>query len=39
VASDKACQLGSDIKVDYFFADGSYFKMHPGAPAEPVLVV
>ena len=23
---------------DYFFADGSYFKMHPGAPAEPVLV-
>ncbi len=28
----------SGIEVDYFFADGSYFKMHPGAPAEPVLV-
>ncbi len=25
-------------EVDYFFADGSYFRMHPGAPAEPVLV-
>jgi putative transposase len=28
----------SGVEVDYFFADGSYFKMHPGAPAEPVLV-
>jgi putative transposase len=28
----------SGIELDYFFADGSYFKMHPGAPAEPVLV-
>jgi len=28
----------SGIEVDYFFADGSYFRMHPGAPAEPVLV-
>jgi putative transposase len=28
----------SDVELDYFFADGSYFKMHPGAPAEPVLV-
>ncbi|HWG75158.1 MAG TPA: IS256 family transposase, partial [Acidimicrobiales bacterium] len=26
------------VELDYFFADGSYFKMHPGAPAEPVLV-
>ena len=28
----------SGAEVDYFFADGSYFRMHPGAPAEPVLV-
>jgi len=28
----------SEVELDYFFADGSYFKMHPGAPAEPVLV-
>ncbi len=28
----------SGVEIDYFFADGSYFKMHPGAPAEPVLV-
>jgi putative transposase len=28
----------SAVELDYFFADGSYFKMHPGAPAEPVLV-
>jgi len=28
----------SGIEVDYFFADGSYFRMHPGAPAEPVLM-
>jgi len=28
----------SGIEVDYFFADGSYFRMHPPAPAEPVLV-
>ena len=28
----------SGIELDYLFADGSYFKMHPGAPAEPVLV-
>ncbi len=27
----------SGIEVDYFFADGSYFRVHPGAPAEPVL--
>jgi putative transposase len=28
----------SGVELDYIFADGSYFKMHPGAPAEPVLV-
>jgi transposase-like protein len=28
----------SGIELDYLFADGSYFRMHPGAPAEPVLV-
>lgn len=28
----------SAIELDYLFADGSYFKMHPGTPAEPVLV-
>jgi transposase-like protein len=26
------------VELDYLFADGSYFRMHPGAPAEPVLV-
>lgn len=28
----------SGVELDYFFADGSYFRMHPGSPAEPVLV-
>jgi putative transposase len=28
----------SGVEVDYLFADGSFFRMHPGAPAEPVLV-
>lgn len=28
----------SGVELDYLFADGSYFKMHSGAPAEPVLV-
>ena len=28
----------ADVEVDYLFLDGSHFKMHPGAPAEPVLV-
>jgi len=28
----------SGVELDYLFGDGSYFKMHPGAPAEPVLV-
>jgi putative transposase len=28
----------SDVELDYLFADGSFFRMHPGAPAEPVLV-
>lgn len=27
----------SDVELDYLFLDGSHFKMHPGAPAEPVL--
>ncbi len=27
----------SGIRLDYLFLDGSHFKMHPGAPAEPVL--
>ena len=28
----------SGVELDYLFADGSFFRMHPGAPAEPVLV-
>ena len=28
----------ADVELDYLFADGSFFRMHPGAPAEPVLV-
>jgi transposase-like protein len=28
----------SGVELDYLFVDGSHFKMHPGAPAEPVLV-
>jgi transposase-like protein len=28
----------SEVELDYLFADGSFFRMHPGAPAEPVLV-
>jgi putative transposase len=27
----------SGIELDYLFLDGSHFKMHPGAQAEPVL--
>ncbi|HZD22656.1 MAG TPA: IS256 family transposase [Acidimicrobiia bacterium] len=27
----------SDIELDYLFLDGSHFKMHPAAGAEPVL--
>jgi putative transposase len=26
-----------DLHLDYLFLDASHFKMHPGAPAEPVL--
>jgi putative transposase len=26
-----------DITLDYLFLDASFFKMHPGSPAEPVL--
>jgi len=28
----------ADVEVDYLFLDGSFFKMHDGATAEPVLV-
>ena len=28
----------ADVELDYLFVDGSFFRMHPGAPAEPVLV-
>ncbi|MFK0297560.1 transposase, partial [Streptomyces sp. NPDC090442] len=27
----------SDVTLDYLFIDASHFRMHPGAPAEPVL--
>jgi putative transposase len=27
----------SQIELEYLFLDGSHFRMHPGAPAEPVL--
>ncbi|MBK9180749.1 MAG: transposase [Acidimicrobiales bacterium] len=27
----------SGIRLDYLYLDGSHFRMHPGAPAEPVL--
>ena len=26
------------MELEYLFVDGSHFKMHPGAKAEPVLV-
>ena len=26
-----------DVELEYLFLDGSHFRMHPGAPAEPVL--
>jgi transposase-like protein len=25
------------VRLDYLFLDASHFKMHPGAPAEPIL--
>jgi putative transposase len=28
----------ADLELDYLFADGSFFRMHPRTPAEPVLV-
>jgi putative transposase len=28
----------SEVELEYLYLDGSHFKMHPGAPAEPVLV-
>jgi len=27
----------TDVRLDYLYLDGSHFKMHPNAPAEPVL--
>ena len=27
----------SGVRLDYLFLDASHFKMHPGAPAEPIL--
>jgi putative transposase len=27
----------SEVALEYLFLDGSHFRMHPGAPAEPVL--
>jgi putative transposase len=27
----------SGLRLDYLFLDASHFKMHPGAPAEPIL--
>lgn len=29
----------ADLELDYLFADGSHFKMHKGAPAEPICCV
>ena len=26
-----------DVRIDYLFLDASFFRMHPGSPAEPVL--
>jgi hypothetical protein len=26
-----------DVALDYLFLDASFFRMHPGAPAEPIL--
>jgi putative transposase len=26
-----------EVMVDYLFLDASFFRMHPGSPAEPVL--
>ena len=27
----------ADVELDYLFCDAAHFKLHPGAPAEPVL--
>lgn len=29
----------SDLELEYLFADGSHFKMHKAAPAEPIMCV
>ena len=33
----RACRRLDDITLDYLFLDASFFRMHPGSPAEPVL--
>jgi putative transposase len=32
-----ACRRLDEVKLDYLFLDASFFRMHPGSPAEPVL--
>jgi len=32
-----ACRGLDDVMLDYLFLDASFFRMHPGSPAEPVL--
>ena len=32
-----ACRRLDEITLDYLFLDASFFRMHPGSPAEPVL--
>jgi putative transposase len=32
-----ACRRLDGITLDYLFLDASFFRMHPGSPAEPVL--
>jgi putative transposase len=31
------CRSLAEVRLDYLYLDGSHFKMHPSAPAEPVL--
>ncbi len=32
-----ACCCLDEVRLDYLFLDASFFRMHPGSPAEPVL--
>ncbi len=32
-----AARCLDEVKLDYLFLDASFFRMHPGSPAEPVL--